>query len=783
MPDTDQRIFPCSVMAGTPSGAHLAAHVLALLLVLPVYWAVQSITDSWAAVLIGVLAVVAGMLVFDASSGNYLADFRRRYSFQLGYDAPVSSLRSQAGRLLATVVVIAIALGEISILASVVLAYTVLALRLWFIARATRQTIHGTLLGYWDAAFTFLAYPDDRFDAPGGTDVVWIPDESMWHRRFVIAFQLFPFYLAIIATHSGSWSVEAPAEKYNWVHALLLLPIPWVFAICLHAPSLHRLNAELKYVLPPADTEWEQMVNRVRQATYEANGVALAHHLYIGSYLAPSEIAKHPLREPKKFDLPCRTPVLLPESALDGHAHITGPSQSGKTSVGLVSLAAQLIRGHLEPELGPGGNVRFGLDGLPICRQSDPAPMLFIDLKGELVLYNLAKEEARARGVPFHGFTLDAGKATCYFNPLASLNTTHRPVIELCEIVLSMLDLWHGFLYGKSYYSEQARNLLLKALKSASSPPQSWEELLTLLANTYDPKIHRDIFEIVGRIFALAQYPALGPAPAGVDCIHMPTIFARNSIAYFWLPALASSMSIEAVAKMALYTFLEAARAFNNSGSAHKKSYCILDEGQVICAQNFELIVQQASGGRMRIILSNQSLANLNSRDTPQLASTVWTNCRLKQSFGILDGTEREAWINLSGEEVGHLYSYTSGKNSSTTQHQVVHTRLDQNHISAVNNMPGASLFYVNSDLGFSHQKSIPRQIWTPYPMTHAEYVRRSTTPWPDAPQIQPQAAQAQTTVVNTKSAQDIEQQANDKYAELEKLFRQVSKQSARKSV
>jgi hypothetical protein len=266
----------------------------------------------------------------------------------------------------------------------------------------------------------------------------------------------------------------------------------------------------------------------------------------------------------------------------------------------------------------------------------------------------------------------------------------------------------------------------------------------------------------------------------------MPSVFENNECVYMWLPALTSAMSIEAVAKMAVFTFLEAARAWNNSGKPTKKSYVFIDEAQIIVGPIMERFCQQASGSKVRLVFSNQTLATLDNRDAPNLSSTIWTNTRIKQAFGLLDPKERDDWIKLSGEEVGYIHSYTHssgshGSTNSTTSQQVIHTRLNHNIINAVNNSVGSSLFYTTRDAGFCSFNTIPRQVWCPHPLTLEDYQRHSTTPWPDAPQTNVQSGQAQTTVVNSQTPLEIEQKAQDKYAALEQLFQKASQSSGRR--
>jgi hypothetical protein len=183
-------------------------------------------------------------------------------------------------------------------------------------------------------------------------------------------------------------------------------------------------------------------------------------------------------------------------------------------------------------------------------------------------------------------------------------------------------------------------------------------------------------------------------------------------------------------------------------------------------------------------VLSNQSLANLDTRDAPNLSRTIWANTRVKLSFGLVDSREREDWVGLSGESLGYLSSYQWGldgegrSTQSVSQQPVVHPRLNPNAFCAVNNAPGSALLYVRGDAGLCSFSSVPHQIWCPYPMTLAEYQRRSTTPWPSAPTHQLQGGQLERTVVNERAPHEVEQTASEKYAALEDLFRDLARRT-----
>jgi hypothetical protein len=320
--------------------------------------------------------------------------------------------------------------------------------------------------------------------------------------------------------------------------------------------------------------------------------------------------------------------------------------------------------------------------------------------------------------------------------------------------------------------------------------PQSWQELYELLNDTLDPRKHKDTFELFGRIFALSQYPVIGPAPADRSAIQMDRLIRDGEFAYFCLPALGAAMTSISVAKFAIFCFIDAARRWNTSGAPIKKPFLFIDESQVVCGtQNIARVCQQATGAKVRLVFSQQSLTDSITRDAPKIASTIRTNTRVKLAFGVVDRDERDEWISTSGEQIGHLFSYSNGRDGegratcNTTMQEVLHNRLNHNVINAVNNTPGAALLHVNRDEGLSQFKAVPHQIWCPYPMEKAEYERYLVTPWPDAPESQVQGSEPQKTFVNQQGPDEIMEQGMQKYAALEELFRNAVKKSGRRAV
>lgn len=774
MPDSDHRLFPCTVLPNTRFRAIVGANVLTLLCAAVLTFVLSPLTvHTFGTGSLALLAVWAG-IAYRPGAWNHLADFERRRRVHCGWVAPADAITALGPQRLAVMLVLVTAVPFVGVAGAAYL----LARRFRAFRRLSGLGVRQVSHQHGEALFAFLAYPDFSFGAVAGTAAMWIPRESIIGRHWCVITWLLPFYTAVGLP--ATLLITASAPSLAVLASVSALPIPGIAFAALAMCSLHELELASQSELSTATTDWDQAVGTISRSSYSANGLALSDHLFLGWLLPSHEQAWHPFRKVYDKELPCRTPALIPLSAFDGHAHLCGPTQSGKTTNGQIGIACQLIRGRQTPVVNAKGG--HGRNRTGLTEQSAPPPILIEDLKGDLGLFNTIREECECRGQTFRSFTLEQGKATSFFNPLTDLQTAPRPVIELCEMVLNMLDLYHGMQYGASYYGEQTRGLLIKALLSAHAPPQSWEELFELLTHTLDRREHRDAYELLGRVFALVQYPVLGPTPAGIDTIHMPRVIENNECVYFWLPALESSMSVVSIAKMALYCFIDSARKWNNSGRERKHSYLFLDEAQVVCNKGMERVFQQASGARIRMILSNQSLANLDSRDAPNLGHTIWANTRVKQTFGLLDSHERREWIDLSGEEVGCIRSHTVGRSGSeatcsTTWQEVVHTRLNQNAICEVNTTAGQALLYVNGNAGLTPLGSVPREVWCPYPMTYADYLRRSRTPWPShsEPRIQHDAVEE--TVVNEQAPEAIERQAESKYAALEELFRDLARQ------
>lgn len=785
MSAASSRLFVCDVLPTTCGRAFGWVTVIGLTLAAGVVASavgVGFVAPGLQMVSVGFAA--AAMLSF--TRGNPILRHYREYECARGTVSPEDCIRSAHWPWVAVATGFVLLVSPSPVLAVLAIYSALFAYVRWMSPRFQRS-LAGVVREYIETMFVYLAYPDRRYSGIAGCSGVWLPGTSVTQRMLRAALHLAPLYACLMGAVLR-WQVESRSPANPGV---LLIGSTLLLALAPHGLLFAAQLRPLADYLPlrqstgGAGNEWEQAVDLVSNSTQIVGDHALADHFFIGWYLPSRAAANHPFKSVGRFDLPGRVPALLHRSILQGHVHLLGSSQSRKTSIGLSTLLIQILRGWNERALDAFGRPIVDGHGNQCWARSKPMPVLIIDMKGDLALFNTVREECRRSGQTFKYCTLSRGLATSYFNALPNLGIRERHVAEFSELVLNALSLFHGLSYGRSYYSKQSRDLLLKTLKGAPRCPESWEELHDLLLTEIDPKKHKDVFELVSSIFALAQYPVLGPAPTGADVIHMPTVIADRQVVYFNLPARLSAVSARDVGKLALFAFVTAAADWNDRRE-ERRSVIFLDEAQIICSSNLATLFQQCSGAKTSMVFSNQARSDLNVPDAPQLGETVRVNTRFKQMFTVADPMEAADLIRMSGDRIGILRTFAHGTDgmgratSGLTQKETLYTILTQNDINAVNNDPAGSLIHVMTDAGLTQLGGIPRHIQTPYPLDAAEYRRRLFTPWSDAPEVVQTVGGPARTFVNVKGPEEVQQQAEQDYAELMDFFRRTALRAGR---
>lgn len=444
-----------------------------------------------------------------------------------------------------------------------------------------------------------------------------------------------------------------------------------------------------------------------------------------------------------------RFPVLLHEKILAEHAYFVGDSGSGKTSLGLMPLLIQLIRGHGPSEK----DIREGRvydDGRTL-----PPPIVIIDLKGDPALFHTVKAEAKDRRLEFRCFSPEKNQPSHCFNPFASLDAQNRTEIQLCHILLDALSLNHGEGYGRGYYSRQSRALLYAALngKDGRKKPRSLEELhktLDELRQSGKPE-YKDTLELVSTVDTLTTYKglALRTNPnRPEEAIHMPSVLERRQVVYFWLPAVVESVSAREIAKLALYALLTACidRQRTRPPKEWRQAYVFIDEFQRIAGENFRIILEQARSFGLGVVLANQSVADLVTPDV-DLRPTVRANTRFKRYFSVTDPREVASLSESSGEELMYARTWNQTARAVYTEFvancyhsrsdtQSLKPRLTSNDIIAVSDHPLDSIVHISRGSGYTQFAGLPIPVRCTWPMSRTDYDVRRFTPWPSREEV-----------------------------------------------
>jgi hypothetical protein len=328
-------------------------------------------------------------------------------------------------------------------------------------------------------------------------------------------------------------------------------------------------------------------------------------------------------------------PLLIHEQIFGEHCYIVGPSGSGKSSLGIMPILIQLIRG-----------AKTKSDSLP-----PPYPVVILDLKGDAALFHTVRLEAKQREQTFQFFSTESNQPTYRFNPFRGFDRGSRSVAQLCQLILDALNLNHGKGYGRSYYTERSRNVLARTL-TRNRNIQSFDELHAELRETVaraDIRTKGDAFELLSIIEMLTEYRQLITDPdetiSSTDgIIFMPSVLENREIAYFWLPAALESISVGEIAKLVLFNLRVAAQDWKRANPRNPRNVIlVIDELQRVAGENLQGILQDARSFGINAILANQSLTDLKSQTGFDLAPTIMTNTRVK--FFFTSPSERDCYV------------------------------------------------------------------------------------------------------------------------------------------
>ena len=441
-------------------------------------------------------------------------------------------------------------------------------------------------------------------------------------------------------------------------------------------------------------------------------------------------------------------PVLLPTELLFEHMHILGGTGTCKTALGLTPLAVQLIRKN---------------DG----------PVILIDNKGDRGLFHTARLEAEKSGRKFKWFTNKPHQSTYIFNPCQQSYLHHLTLQEIVGLFIASLNLHHGDDYGRAYYSMIARSAFENAVrellgldrlgkkKSRRKESQGigsferlYQEIRRLCRSEEEFRGAQHLACVLESLVGFKQLN-MSPGrqrnhPALKHAIHMPEVIREKQVVYFFLTAAMDLTSVAEIARLALYSALCAALAYRDETGEKPRVYTIVDEAQIVIAQNIANVLAQAREHGLACILAHQSLSQLNPPGGVDLRELVMSCTSVKQFWSARDPNTKDYISKISGEvgyytaswdqfkhrvqggEIGRQFAASHPNEPMYIQVcEEVGPRLTSQDIEDHSREDNTSIVTIERNAGFScFQGAFP--VHMDWMMSREEYERRSKKiPWP----------------------------------------------------
>ncbi|MEJ7637237.1 MAG: TraM recognition domain-containing protein [Singulisphaera sp.] len=433
-------------------------------------------------------------------------------------------------------------------------------------------------------------------------------------------------------------------------------------------------------------------------------------------------------------------PVLLHLDLLRAHAHILGDTGSRKTSIGIAPTLTQLIA------------------------REDSSVVIF-DLKGDMALFECARAEAEAAGVPFKWFTNATGDASYVFNPFAQSHMDQVSVNQRTQGILQALSLEFGEGYGEAYFSAMHEIVLSTYLRTYRDIA-SFKDLYCYLKdkNAYrgigdlnDWEKARHLMTLANKladVYPLNLKPSDLPGRPEVfeKQIDMPSLLRKKQVVYFYLVSVLEPTTVSPVAKLAMSALLTAS-ARRGKGD-NNRVYVFLDEFQRVISEDIKIFLEQARSKKVHLILANQTAGQLESSGT-DLTDTVDSCTAYKQSFKATDLKSLKKLEDSSGEALYHSADWDEAINAgldeaSDAAFDIGHMptglfdspevkvketegpRLERNTIIELSAKPMASFVRFTEGSGYTQFSGYYLPIISDFHISMDEFVRRSDAGWPE---------------------------------------------------
>jgi hypothetical protein len=488
-----------------------------------------------------------------------------------------------------------------------------------------------------------------------------------------------------------------------WISAPALLLLAAVFVTSL--PVLARFQMPTTRVVSP--DEWLSITNQIRQSSNPIE----RESVYLGRLVHD------------------HSPVLVPRSVFQEHAHFLGDSGSGKTARGLTPLAEQLIS-----------------DG--------KTSLMIIDLKGDsgellesVRAAAVSSRDAAGRTIPIRFFNTREDAATYAFNPLQLTSWSRLNLFQKTDILCGALGLVYGTDYGEGYFSSANASILYATLKHFPEA-SSFNELADRIgyvvarpkAHGIDEQTKNAGNHVRMAMVRMASFAALNVTPSDTpnqtvvdEMIDPSRLFQQPEVHYFHLSATLGPGSSPEIGRLAVYMLLMSATLSRRNLPV----FLIIDEFQRMAAHNLDYMLQLARGMGVGVVLANQSVQDLKHE---HLVSVLETNCRYRQWFAVSGWDDQERICKASGETVDSIdtVSVSRSTNDQGTTHgvsrssqQMIAPRLTRNDIKLISDDDRQSIVLINRGAGFSQYGGMPITVESDFHISKEEFERRRNTAWP----------------------------------------------------
>lgn len=342
-------------------------------------------------------------------------------------------------------------------------------------------------------------------------------------------------------------------------------------------------------------------------------------------------------------------PILVHLKLLFEHFHILGGTGIGKTTLGLMTDMIQLIRRK---------------DG----------PVVIVDCKGDMALFNTARKEAERAGRKFKWFTNRQGHSTYVFNPFDKNMYAQLSLPEIVGLLMSALNLHHGSEYGRAWYTMANRILMKRAFQETTDNAtgrrydkiesfRDLNEIILFLAS--DGKEYQAAQHLAFVIESLAEFEQLNLAPRThphrppvENAINMSEAIDNNEVIYFYLAGAIDSQSVAETGRLAIYSLLTACVNHKNRTGQRPNAYLLVDEAQAVIAQNIAQVLAQARSFGMACFLAHQTMSQLNQPGGVDLRELFMGCTGTKQVFSARDPWLQKYVADMSGRVRYSNFSY-----------------------------------------------------------------------------------------------------------------------------